>query len=121
MPGARLTSYTPPGYLTDYDHIPGQLSQWSDAVSGWFDECIAFEEQNALSQGDKCQYYNQLNTNVPEPVLEQAIVWNALPGTFRQRYGRRQALELADHLLPLSQRMDGPGPYFVGGQWEAVY
>jgi hypothetical protein len=116
-----LTRYDPPAFLTDFNAIPGQLDQWSAAVSGWFDEAISFEEANVLNPGEKCQYYNQLTTQVAGPVYQQAIVWNALPGTFRNRYGRDQALELADHLYPLSQRMDGPGGYFVGGQWENLY
>lgn len=116
-----LSRYDPPGFMTDFDSIPNQLQQWSNAVSGWFDECIANEEQGSLKPGEKCQYYNQLETQVTEPVLEQSMVWNALPGTLRRRYGRSQALEMADHLYPLTQRMDRPGPYNVGGQWENLY
>ncbi len=116
-----LTRYDPPGFMTDFDGIPDQLQQWSDAVSGWFDECIAYEQQNSLKPGEKCQYYNQLTTEVTGPVYQQAIVWNALSGTLRERYGRDQALELSEHPYPLTQRMDRAGAYFVGGQWENLY
>jgi hypothetical protein len=37
------TRYDPPGFMTDFDAIPNQLQQWSDAVVGWFDECVAVE------------------------------------------------------------------------------
>jgi hypothetical protein len=115
-----LTRYDPPGYMTDFDRIPNQLQKWSDAVSGWFDECIAYEQQS-LKPGETCQYYNQLTTEVTGPVYQQALVWNALSGTLRERYGRDQALELSEHPYPLTQRMDRPGAYFVGGQWENLY
>jgi hypothetical protein len=114
-----IAAYDPPGFMSDFDGIPGQLAQWSRAVSGWFDECIAIEL--AELQGQPCQYYNQLETPTNGTPVEQAIVWNALSGTLRNRYGRAQALELADHMVPLTQRIDGPGSYFVGGQWENLY
>jgi hypothetical protein len=114
-----IVAYDPPGFMTDFDRIPGQRAQWSRAVSGWFDECIASEL--AELQGQPCQYYNQLETPTNGTPVEQAIVWNALSGTLRNRYGRAQALRLADHLVPLTQRIDGPGSYFVGGQWESLY
>jgi hypothetical protein len=116
-----IDRYDPPGLMTDFAGIPDQLDQWSAAVSGWFGEVIAYEEENSLQPGDSCQYYNQLTTSVEEPVFEQTIVWNALPATLRNRYGRKWALELADHPLPLTQRMDEQGSYFTGGQWENLY
>ena len=39
------STYEPPGYMTDFDAVPGMLDQWSDAVSGWFDEVIKSEEE----------------------------------------------------------------------------
>jgi hypothetical protein len=114
-----VTTYDPPGFMTDFDRIPGQLAQWSRAVSGWFDECIAIEQ--APLHGQPCQYYNQIATPRDGAVLEQQIVWNALSGTLRNRWGRTRALELADHVVPLTQRIDGPGSYFTGGQWESLY
>jgi hypothetical protein len=105
--------------MTDFDRIPGARAQWSRAVSGWFDECIATEL--AELQGQPCQYYNQLETPPVGTPLEQEIMWNALSGTLRNRWGRDRALELAEHLVPLSQRIDGPGSYYTGGQWENLY
>jgi hypothetical protein len=53
-----FAAYDPPGFMTDFDRIPGQRAQWSMAVSGWFDECVGFEL--ARLQGQPCQFYNQL-------------------------------------------------------------
>jgi hypothetical protein len=114
-----IAAYDPPGFMTDFDRIPGAREQWSRAVSGWFDEAIAGEAY--LLQGQPCQYYNQLRTPPTGPAIEQEIVWNGFSGTLRNRYGRATALELADHLVPLTQRIDGPGSYFTGGQWEDLY
>jgi len=91
-----ISAYDPPGFMTDFDHIPGKRAQWSRAVSGWFDECIATEAEDL--QGQPCQYYNQLETPPNGTPLEQEIVWNAFPGTLRncgvvvdQSNGCRQA------------------------------
>jgi hypothetical protein len=114
-----ITAYDPPGFMTDFDRIPGQRAQWSRAVSGWFDECVAAEKYDL--GGQPCQYYNQLTTHPSGPAIEQEIVWNAFPGTLRNRWGRAHALAIADHPLPLTQAMDGPGGYFYGGQWQNLY
>jgi hypothetical protein len=114
-----ITAYDPPAFMTDFDRIPGQRAQWSRAVSGWFDECAEAEKYDL--DGQPCQYYNQLTTHPEGPALEQEIVWNAHPGTLRNRWGRAHALAIADHPLPLTQRMDRPGSYFYGGQWEHLY
>jgi hypothetical protein len=105
--------------MSDFDRIPGARAQWSRALSGWFDECIATEL--AELQGQPCQYYNQLETPPVGTPLEQEIVWNALSGTLRNRWGRERALELAEHVVPLTQRIDGPGAYYMGGQWENLF
>jgi hypothetical protein len=114
-----IAAYDPPGFMTDFDGIPGQRAAWSRAVSGWFDECIAAEKYDL--DGQPCQYYNQLITYPNGPVIEQEIVWNAFPGTLRNRWGRSHALAIADHPLPLAQSMSGPGGYFYGGQWANLY
>jgi hypothetical protein len=114
-----ITAYDPPGFMTDFDRIPGQRAQWSRAVSGWFDECVAAKKYDL--GGQPCQYYNQLTTHPSGPAIEQEIVWNAFPGTLRNRWGRAHALAIADHPLPLTQAMDGPGGYFYGGQWQNLY
>jgi hypothetical protein len=114
-----LTAYDSPAYLTDFDRIPGQSACWSRAVSGWFDESIAL--QDALLHGQPCQYYNQLTTPPVGPVLEQEIVWNAFSGTLRKRWGRARALAMAEQLASLTERLDGPGAYRVGGQWQDLH
>ncbi|HEX8067382.1 MAG TPA: hypothetical protein VF520_12755 [Thermoleophilaceae bacterium] len=116
---AAIAAYDPPGFMPDFEGIPGQLEQWSTAVSGWFDGVIA-SEAGQLG-GQPCQYYNQLEDPPAGLTLEQEIVWNGFPGTLRNRWGRAQALELADTMIPLTQRIDGPGSYNVGPQWEHLY
>lgn len=105
--------------MTDFDPIPGQRACWSRAVSGWFDESMA--AQDALLYGQPCQYYNQLTTPPVGPFFEQEIVWNAFSGTLRKRWGRTRALAITEQLVPLTERIDGPGSYRVGGQWRDLY
>jgi hypothetical protein len=112
-----ITRYDAPGYLDDFASIPGQQDAWSAAVSGWFDGNIALAAQ-ALHPGDGPQFYNQLDTNPAAPSFDQPFVWNGLPGTYRNRYGRQEAYVLADQLMPLTERMDGPGSYYVGPGWD---
>ena len=40
---AKLERFDPPANLDDFNGIPGQLEQWSQAVSGWFDAFINSE------------------------------------------------------------------------------
>ena len=116
MPDAAPPRYSPPGYLNDFDGIDGQLEQWSDAVSLWFDESIA--AQASVLNGQPCQYYNQLTANAPAgPVVEQEIVWNAFPGNQLHLWGRDYALVVADHLLAMDQRWEVPGPLNRTGAW----
>jgi hypothetical protein len=82
-----LSRYDPPGFMTDFDALPGARDQWSAAVSGWFTEIIAAEQSGPLN-GQPSQYYNAHTADVTGPVFEQAVVWNALPGTLRNKYGR---------------------------------
>jgi hypothetical protein len=115
----RTSRYDPPGFMTDFDEITGQLAQWSAAVSGWFDEVVAIEEGQL--GGQPCQYFNQLTAPQPEPLLEQAIVWNAFPGTLLRRLGETAAIEVAEMMLPLTARDDGQGPFYHGPQWANLY
>ncbi len=99
-----LDRYDPPAFMTDFDALPGARDRWSSAVSGWFDEVIASEQGGPLA-GQPCQLYNAHATDIPGPVFEQAVVWIALPGTLRNAYGHRVALELSEHPRPLSVGM----------------
>ena len=115
-----LAVFDPPGFLDDFNQIPGQLEQWSNAVSGWFDSNIELIEKSYLG-GGKSQYFNESKMDPPEPLLDQLIPWGALPGTLRNTYGRAHALQIADDLVPLSQRIDGPGSYFIGPVWQDLF
>jgi hypothetical protein len=114
-----LTAFDPPARLTDFNRITGQLACWSSAVSGWFDESIA--AQSGVLGSQTCQYYNALTTPPVGPTLEQEIVWNAFSGTLRKRWGRDAALARAENLVPLAERIDGPGSYFEGSQWHNLH
>lgn len=113
-----LPRFDPPGFLNDFNEQV--RTQWSTAVSGWIDGNIAIV-QSELHPGDQSQFYNESTFDAPEPPLDQVIGWNAFPGTFRNRWGRALALDLADNLLPLTQRMDGPGSYYVGEPWANLF
>jgi hypothetical protein len=118
MPDTPISRYSPPGYLADFDHIDGQLQQWSDAVSSWFDESIDKEAQDL--EGQRCQYYNQLAPDPPAgPVIKQDIVWNAFPGNQLHLWGRDYALVFADHLLAMDQIWEIPGPWRRYGPWAS--
>lgn len=112
-----LPAFSPPGYLDDFS--PLMLTQWSAAVSGWVDENIALA-QSKVARGDQVQFYNETKVDVGPPI-DQVIGWNALPGTFRNRWGREMALDLAEQILPLTRRMDGPGEYFAGDLWNGLF
>jgi hypothetical protein len=115
-----LAAFDPPGHLDDFEQIPGQLKQWSDAVSGWFDSNIELIEKSYL-KGGQPQYFNETKVDPPGAVVDQLIPWSALPGTLRNTYGRSHALQIADDLVPLTQRIDGPGAYMVGPAWEGLF
>lgn len=111
-----------PGNLTDFNAIPGQGAQWSAAVSGWIDGNIELIVNNELHEGDPSQFYNESKPDHPAGTpIDQVIGWNALPGTLRNRWGRDFALDLAEQLMPLTRRMDGPGSYYVGELWEGLF
>src|SRR5215213_5209342 len=110
-----LRAYDPPGGLPEFPEIDGQLEAWSAAVSHWFDESILVQHKRLGDQ--PCQYYNALTDPPSGAVLDQEIVWNAFPGTLSRRWGRTHALRVADHPLPLDQRMNVPDEFFAGSQW----
>ncbi len=113
-----LQRFDPPGLLDDFTDT--QREQWSHAVSGWIDGNVkAVAEQYFDHDTGKVQFFNETSSEAPGgPFLDQPIVWSAFPGTLRNRWGRAMALDLADEVRPLTQRMDGPGSYFVGPGWN---
>ena len=117
----QIERYDPPGFMTDFDGIHGQLEQWSKAISGWFDEVV--EKEEGELNGQPCQYYNQLMPwpQMKAPPLEQSVVWSAFPGTLLRRFGEAGAMEIAETVMPLSLREDGQGPFRVGPSWPNLY
>lgn len=97
--------YDPPGFMTDF--TAKQRARWSEYISTCFQQAIASEEAK-LSSGEHCQLYDQAREQPAEPHFEQPVTWNALPGTFVARFGRQQALRLADYPYPRTSSMDLP-------------
>jgi hypothetical protein len=95
---ALLARYDPPAFLPDFNTIPGQLEAWHGAVSNWFDEVIALDQQRFGAA--PLQYYNAARIDPGGVAVEQAITWNAFPKEMVRRYGRERALVLADRLWP---------------------
>jgi hypothetical protein len=119
MADEALPRYAPPAFMTDFDGIPGQLQAWSDAVSGWFDEVVA-QEQEAVGPGNRVQYYNELTTPQPGPKIDAEIIWNAFPKTLRMVFGDR-AYAVAEQLFPLTHNtMPGSPPFFQGPGWDQL-
>lgn len=117
MPEPPPSLYSPPAFMTDFDSIPGQLQAWSDAVSGWFDETIAIEQQS-VGDGNEVQYYNQVTSPQPGEKIIAEIIWNAFPKTLRMIYGD-DAYAVAERLYPLSMKViPGAAGFFGGPQWE---
>lgn len=86
--------FAPPAYLPDYDSIPGQLQQWHQAFTYWFDTLI---EANAKQvRPGPFQFYNPARLDPGGPAVEAPIVWNAFPRQLVRLYGRARALEEAD-------------------------
>jgi len=100
-----LNRYDPPAFLGDFNAIPGQLDAWHQAVSTWFDAIIAGEVKKA--GGNPVSYYNAASFDPGGVLVEQSITWNAFPKELVRRFGRDQALLLADQLWPI-ERYDAP-------------
>jgi hypothetical protein len=125
----KLPAFDPPGFLPDYKGIPGQLEQWSKAISGWMDEAIQTELQrfaeqsNPKAKDNKCQFFNASETDPGGSPVEQAIVWNAFPRTLELGYGYPTAFQVADSLVSLAGLRPGipTAPvFFVGPIWDTL-
>src|SRR5690242_6053528 len=99
-----LSRFDPPGNMTDFDSIPGQLEQWSKAVSGWIDESIQSELQLFQQQTDPkareniCQFFNPSETDPGGTPIDQQIVWNAFPRTLQLAFNFPTAYQAAETL-----------------------
>lgn len=96
--------YDPPGYMSDFDRIPGQRGAWHNFVSASFDVAIGAERMvfdTAGAPKNVVQYYNAAR-HVPDgPIVQQAITWNAFPKELIRMYGRDRALIEADRVVPI--------------------
>jgi len=91
-----LPRFDPPALLNDFDQIPGQREGWGKYIAHLFDNNIAAVEQ--VVGAGKAQFYNE--TKTAPAATEKSIFWNAFPRTLVRRFGRMQALQLADQLQP---------------------
>ena len=64
----KLPAFDPPGSLQDYNGIPGQLEQWSKAVSGWMDEAIQSELQTFAGQSNPKAWPSCRMANSSRPI-----------------------------------------------------
>lgn len=124
-----LKRFDPPGYLTDYDSIPGQLEHWSAAISGWMTDAILSELTKFQSQLDprannnKCQFFDPTRTDPGGAPIDQAIIWNGFPRTLELGYGYPKAFDVADSLVSMAGPRPGiptAPPFFVGPIWERL-
>jgi hypothetical protein len=115
-----LTRYDTPAFLPDFNTIPGQLEAWNKAVSAWFDQNIA-DDQQSLGLAP-LQYYNAASFDPGGVSVVQEITWNAFPKELLRRYGRERALVLADRLWPIeSYHVDPPDPDNTTGTNGILY
>jgi hypothetical protein len=98
---ALLPRFDPPAFLSEFNGIPGQLDQWSRAISGWFDAFI--NSERPYVKGGEVQLYNPAKTDPAGPLVAQSISWNAFPKELLVAYGRDRALKEADTMWPLSR------------------
>lgn len=125
----KLPTFDPPGFLPDFQSIPGQLRQWSAAISGWIDESIQSEidgfqaQTDPKAQENRCQFFNPSETDPGGSPIQQAIVWNAFPRTLQLGYGEQEAYPIADTLFSMAGPRPGiptAPPFFVGPIWETL-
>jgi hypothetical protein len=113
-----LKMFGPPGNMTDFNNIPGQLQQWSNAISGWIDGAIAIEVQRLQGHPDaKVQFFNATQTDPQGLSLDQDIVWNAFPRTLVLGYGGKEnAYRVSEQLFSLTSNRPGlptAPPFYV--------
>ena len=120
-----LERFDPPARMTDFDDIPGQRQQWSEAISGWIDESIQSELETFREFGieQECQFFNETKLDPKGLRAEQPIIWNGFPKTLREAYGLEKAYRVADRLFSLAGPRPGlptSSPFYYGEVWEGL-
>src|SRR5207247_2848219 len=72
----KLSSFDPPGMLTDFTGIPHQLEAWSDFVGQEFNDAVQRVETEV--GGGNSPYYNPMLVSTENPVLK-TIRWKGFP------------------------------------------
>jgi hypothetical protein len=96
-----LNRFDPPGFLPDFNKIPGQVEPWSQAVSNWFDYAVG-ESAQKIGNGP-VQFFNPAKNDPGGIAVEQPITWNAFPKQLLREFGRDVAFDLADRLWHIEQ------------------
>jgi len=123
-----IKSYNPPAFMTDFDHIPNQLQQWSNAISGWIDEAIASERDTLKQAGfpeAPVQFFNLISQSPAGTSLDQQIIWNGFPRTLVLGLGSKlAAYKQAEELVALNAPRPGlptSDPFFVNPVGETYW
>lgn len=100
-----IEEFSPPGGCTDFDNIPSQRKGWSKYISATIDRAIKEVEKDVGS--GKSQFYNETKVDSDSPE-DEPIIWDGFPHVLTRRYGRAEALRLADQLVPETRVMGSP-------------
>lgn len=92
-----LGRFDPPGFLADFDRIPGQREGWTRYISETFARAIVRVQRAGV---DQPQFYDETRTPSEEPVTDKAVQWFGFPQTLVAQFGRSRALRIADEPAP---------------------
>ena len=99
-----LARYDPPAHLSDFDAIDGQREAWHLFIQQGMQERVSHLQSDmaatATAPAGVPQFYDPSTLDVG-PSIEQEIVWNAFPKALLRRFGRTDALRIADSLWPM--------------------
>ena len=108
---ALLARFDPPASMSDLDRIPGGRDEWHAFMTTVFNGVIAAEQKVVLpaagSATGTVQFFNPAVFDPGEPIIEQAVTWNAFPKELLLRFGRARAMVEADRLWPIEAYRSG--------------
>lgn len=100
--------FRPPGNLTDVADDRGSGAKWHEEWHDYIqarvgDATAALEKPTAENAQDRRrpQFYDPNSGEDVGPTIEHDVVWNAFPRELLRRFGREEALRVADTLWPL--------------------
>lgn len=93
--------YDPPAGLADLAAIPGHLALWSEFVQDQMHRSVRALQENLIHEPGATPQFFGAASPPAGPVVAHDILWNAFPRELLRRFGRSQALVMADRLWPL--------------------